>query len=198
MIFKTELIVNNSNSNIGFEPFLTWYIYLIHSIKSLHCLNPGIFFTHGLYPIHGIYEIKVFIIYQKPKPLARFVLLKKLCFTSLLQAVLLGPEKLSEKAPPHFNPVFHALLEILFKVRNQHKILRKKVINFESYVFDKNFYFLSKPPKITFRTPKLQALINPFLIVGTPKKTHTWSFPTKGYPCLHISLFCYSCAVHNI
>ncbi len=179
MIFKTELIVNNSNSNIGFEPFFTWYIYLIHCIKSLHCLNPGIFFTHGLYPIHGIYEIKVFIIYQKPKPLARFVLLKKLCFTSLLQAVLLGPEKLSEKVPPHFNPVFHALLEILFKVRNQHKILRKKVINFESYVFDKKFYFLLKPPKITFRTPKLQTLIKPIFDRRDPKKNTYLIIPYK-------------------
>ncbi len=44
-------------------------------------------------------------------------------------------------------------LEILFKTRNQHKILRKKV--------EKKFYFLSKPPKITFRTPKLQTSIKP-------------------------------------
>ncbi len=44
-------------------------------------------------------------------------------------------------------------LEILFKIRNQHKILIKKV--------DKKFYFLSEPPKITFRTPNLQTPIKP-------------------------------------
>jgi hypothetical protein len=44
-------------------------------------------------------------------------------------------------------------LKILFKIRNQHKILRKK--------YDKNFNFLSKPPKLTFRTPKLQTLVKP-------------------------------------
>jgi hypothetical protein len=38
-------------------------------------------------------------------------------------------------------------IEILFKIQNQHKILRKKV--------DKKFYFLSKPPKVTIRTPML-------------------------------------------
>jgi hypothetical protein len=58
-------------------------------------------------------------------------------------------------------------LEILFEIQNQNKILGKKV--------DKKFYFLSKPPKITFRTPKLQTLIKP---VGNiferrdPKKPH--------------------------
>jgi len=57
-------------------------------------------------------------------------------------------------------------LEILFKIRNQHKILRKKD--------DKKFYFLSILSKTTFRTPKLQTLIKP---VGKifdrrdPKKT---------------------------
>jgi len=44
-------------------------------------------------------------------------------------------------------------LDILFKIRNQHKILRKKV--------DKKLYFLSKPSKITFQTPKLQTPIKP-------------------------------------
>jgi len=44
-------------------------------------------------------------------------------------------------------------LEILFKIRNQHKILRKKV--------DNKFNFMSKPPKITFRTPNLQTPIKP-------------------------------------
>jgi len=84
-------------------------------------------------------------------------------------------------------------LEILFKIRNQHKILRKKV--------DKKFYFLSKPLKIKFRTSKIQTLIKP---VGNifdrrePKKPPlNWSFPTKWYPCLHISLFGSSRAVHN-
>ncbi len=106
-------------------------------------------------------------------------------------------------------------LEILFKIRNQHKILRKKI--------DKKFYFLSKPLKMTFRTPKLQTLIksvgnifdhrdptqNPTLNYGNQHKreptqreptqnpTLNWPFSTKWYPCLHTSLFCYSCAVHN-
>ena len=44
-------------------------------------------------------------------------------------------------------------LKFLFKIRNQHKIRRKKV--------DKKFYFLSKPTKITFRTPNLQTPIKP-------------------------------------
>ncbi len=51
---------------------------------------------------------------------------------------------------PHQTGIF---LEILFKIRNQHKILRKLV--------EKKFYFLSKPPKITFRTPNLQIPIKP-------------------------------------
>jgi len=57
-------------------------------------------------------------------------------------------------------------LEILLKIRNQHKVLRKKV--------DKKLYFLSKPPNITFRTPNLKTTIKP---VGNifdrrdPKKT---------------------------
>ena len=38
-------------------------------------------------------------------------------------------------------------LEILFKIRNQQ--------------IDKEFYFLSKPLKILFRTPKLQTLTKP-------------------------------------
>ncbi len=84
-------------------------------------------------------------------------------------------------------------LEILFKIRNQHKILRKKV--------EKKFYFLSKPLKITFWTPKLQTLIKPIgniFDLRHPKKTPlNWSFLIKWYPCLHISLFCYSLAVHN-
>jgi hypothetical protein len=66
---------------------------------------------------------------------------------------------------------------------------------------DEKFYFLSKPPKITFRTPKLQTLIKPVgnIFDRRESKKHppNWSFPTKWYPCLHISLFCYSCAVHN-
>ncbi len=65
----------------------------------------------------------------------------------------------------------------------------------------KKFLFLSKPPKITFRTTNLQTPIKP---VGNifdrrdPKKpTLNCSFPTEWYPCLDISLFCYSCVVHN-
>jgi len=67
--------------------------------------------------------------------------------------------------------------------------------------FQKKNYFLSKPPKITFRTPKLQRPIKPFGNIferrDPNKPPLNWSFPTKWYPCLHISLFCYSCAVHN-
>ncbi len=43
-------------------------------------------------------------------------------------------------------------LEILFKIRNQHKILRKKV--------DKNFIFV-KTPKNNFSNPNLQTPIKP-------------------------------------
>jgi len=75
--------------------------------------------------------------------------------------------------------------EILFKIWNQHKVLRKKV--------DKKFYFLSKTPKITFRTPNLQTTIKPVRNIfdrRDPKKTPlNLSFPTKWYPCLHISYF---------
>jgi hypothetical protein len=66
-------------------------------------------------------------------------------------------------------------LEILFWNSESAWNLRKKV--------DK-FYFLSKPPKITFRGPKLQTPIKP---VGNifdrrdPKKPPlNWSFPTKS------------------
>ena len=95
---------------------------------------------------------------------------------------------------PSFTPYqTYIFLKIIFKIRNQHKIPRKKV--------GTKFYFLSKPPKITFRTPKLQTLIKPVWNIfdrRDPKKTPlNWSFPTKWYPCLDISLFCYSCAVHN-
>ena len=64
---------------------------------------------------------------------------------------------------PHQTGIF---LEILFEIRNQHKILRKKV--------DKKFHFLSKPPKITFRTPELQTSIKPIGNIFDrryPKKT---------------------------
>jgi len=68
-------------------------------------------------------------------------------------------------------------------------------------IFKKNFDFLSKPPKITFRTPKLQSPIKPFGNIfdrRDPKKpTLNWPFSTNWYPCLDISLLCYSCAVHN-
>jgi len=54
--------------------------------------------------------------------------------------------------PYDFHMTF-IFLEILFKFRNQHKILRKKV--------DTKFHFLSKPPITTFRTPNLQTPIKP-------------------------------------
>jgi len=47
---------------------------------------------------------------------------------------------------PSFTPYqTYIFFKILFKIRNQHKILRKKV--------DKKFYFLSKPPKNNFSDP---------------------------------------------
>jgi hypothetical protein len=44
-------------------------------------------------------------------------------------------------------------LEFLLKIRNQNEILREKA--------DEKFCLLSQPPKITFRTPKLQTLMKP-------------------------------------
>jgi hypothetical protein len=58
------------------------------------------------------------------------------------------------------------ILKILFKIRNQHKILRKKLI--------KNFIFV-KTSKNNFSDPKTTNANNPletFFIVGTPKKPH--------------------------
>jgi len=63
-------------------------------------------------------------------------------------------------------------------------------------IFKKKNYFLSKHPKIIFRTPKLQTPIKPVGNIFWPFPTNR-PFPTKWYPCLDISLFCYSCAVHS-
>ena len=65
----------------------------------------------------------------------------------------------------------------------------------------KNLFFVKTPLKITFRTPKLQTPIKPveniFERLYRKKTLLNWPFPTKWYLCLDISLFCYSCAVHN-
>ncbi len=72
---------------------------------------------------------------------------------------------------------------------------------FESFFRKKKFNFCQNPPKITFWTPKLQTLIktvgNIFDRRYPEKPPLNWSFSTKWYPCLHTSLFFYSCTVHN-
>ena len=71
-------------------------------------------------------------------------------------------------------------VKTLFKIWNQHKILRKKD--------DKKIYFLSKPPKITFRTTKLQTLIKPvgniFARRDPKKKPTKLIIPYKMIPLL--------------
>ena len=96
---------------------------------------------------------------------------------------------------PSFTPYqTYIFFKILFKIRNQHKILRKKV--------DKKFYFLSKPPKITFQTPKLQTSIKP---VGNifdrrdPKKTTIkFIIPYKMVSLLrYVVILLFLCCKHN-
>ncbi len=54
--------------------------------------------------------------------------------------------------------------------------------------------FLSKPPKITNPNKPVR---NIFDRRYRKKPLLNKPFPTKCYPCLDISLFCYSYAVHN-
>jgi hypothetical protein len=93
----------------------------------------------------------------------------------------------------HFNPYYSA--------PSKNKIFR--ILNMFAIVSDlqKKILIFVKTPKNNFLDPKLQTSIKP---VGDifdrrdPKKlTLNWPFPTKWYPCLDISLFCYSFAVHN-
>jgi hypothetical protein len=63
-----------------------------------------------------------------------------------LTSVILGSDA-TRWLTPSFTP-YHTFmfLEILFEIRNQYKILRKKV--------EQNFYFLSKPQKNNFSDPQ--------------------------------------------
>ena len=89
-----------------------------------------------------------------------------------------------------FNPVFHALSN--FHILGNFILNSKSASNSEKVSWWK-ILFLSKPPKITFRTPRLQTLIKP---VGNifdrrnPKKpTLNWSFPTNRFCQIKILFF---------
>jgi len=64
--------------------------------------------------------------------------------------------------------------KFFFDKSNRNYFVKKKI--------QKNLFFI-KTPKNNFSDPKKHPL--------------NWSFPTKWYPCLDTSLFCYSCSVHK-